>query len=56
MPNKIVIRISTVVDNEPVELNEVELDYTPDVDMDVELELVHDNGGPIMRPKTPPRL
>lgn len=55
MPDKIKVTVETVVSGVVTKLNVIDIPYTVSVDMDVELELVH-NGGPLMRPKTPPKL
>jgi hypothetical protein len=56
MADKVKIKPTIIVNGVSTVLPDIEIDYTPGVDMDVELELVHGPGGPVMRPKTPPRL
>jgi hypothetical protein len=57
MANKLKISGSLIINGvTAVTFPDVDINYTPNVDMDVELELVHGPGGPVLRPKTPPRL
>lgn len=56
MADKVIIKPKIIVNNVATTLPDIEINYTVNVDMDIELELVHGPGGPVMRPKTPPRF
>jgi hypothetical protein len=57
MPDKVKIKGSLIVGGVTlVTFPDIDINYTVGVDMDIELELVHGPGGPVMRPKTPPRF
>lgn len=57
MADKVKIEGSLIVNGSTVvTFPDVFINYSTGVDMDVELELVHGPGGPVLRPKTPPRL
>ena len=53
---KITTKIYNSTGTELFDLGTEEMDYTSNVDMDIELELVHDTGGPIVRPKEAPKF
>lgn len=56
MPDKVKIKPTIIVNGVSTNLPDIDIDYTVNADMDIELELVHGPGGPVMRPKTPPRF
>jgi len=56
MPDRLKIVVTKIINAVETELDPVEILYTDNTDVDVELELVNGTGGPLMRPKTPPRL
>lgn len=56
MADKVKIKPSVIVGNVTTTLPDIDINYTSGVNMDIELELVHGEGGPILRPKTPPRI
>lgn len=57
MPDKVKIKGSLIINGvTTVTFPDIDINYTANVDMDVELELVHGPGGPVLRPKTPPRF
>lgn len=56
MSDKVKIKAALIIDGVQTVLPEIEIRYVEFVDMDIELELVHGPVGPVLRPKTPPRL
>lgn len=57
MADKVKIKGSIIINGTTtVTFPDIDINYTVNQDMDIELELVHGPGGPVLRPKTPPRL
>lgn len=57
MADRVKIKGTLIVNNViMVTFPDIDINYTSGVNMDIELELVHGEGGPILRPKTPPRI
>ena len=57
MADKVKIKTSLIVGGIVTKtFPDIDINYVENVNMDIELELVHGPGGPVMRPKTPPRF